>query len=249
LKQICRQPLMSDTALRPLRAMPERRRRFPAAVTHIGPGPVSRLRSFAPLDQTQSHRMTVAPQRFAASAAVAMPATASLAKLLASHILRDGEVVLLVLRPSLWFLLLSCIQFIGVALVLTILVRFLNIQNHATTRSLIEFGVSAISARLVWATLQWISRLYILTDLRIISIAGVFQMQIFDCPLRKIVRTRITRTNTEWITSTGSIEIVPQDESSAFGEWKTIAHPIKVHETIVATINRAKQGNCGPSPE
>jgi hypothetical protein len=176
-----------------------------------------------------------------------MPAGASLAKLLSSHILRDGEVVLLILRPSLWFVPLSCIQFIAVAVVLTILVRFLNIQNHATIHSLMEFGISAISARLVWATLQWISRLYILTDLRIISIAGVFQMQIFDCPLRKIVRTRLTRTASERCTGTGSIEIVPQDETSPFGEWKTIAHPIKIHETIVATINRAKQGGCGPA--
>ncbi len=177
----------------------------------------------------------------AADAAAVMPAGASLAKLLASHILRDGEVVLLILRPSLWFVPLSCIQFLTVALVLTVSVRFMNIQSHATSRSLIECGVSAISARLVWATLQWFSRLYILTDMRLVSIAGVFQMQIFDCPLRKVVRTRVTRTDSERLTATGSIEIVPQDETSPFGEWKTIAHPVQIHDQIVAAINKAKQ--------
>jgi hypothetical protein len=185
------------------------------------------------------------PKQFAADAAAVMPAAASLSKLLTSHILRDGEVVLLILRPSLWFVPISCIQFIAAALVLTFLVRFLNIQSHATSRALVEFGVSAISARLVWATLQWISRLYILTDLRIISVSGVFQMQIFECALRKVVRTRLTRTSSERMTGTGSIEIVPQDETSAFGEWKTIAQPLRVHEKIVATINRAKQGGGG----
>jgi hypothetical protein len=179
------------------------------------------------------------------AAAVAIPAGGSLAKLLASHILRDGEIVILILRPSLWFVLLSCIQFVVVALLLTIWVKFLNLESHATSRSLIEFGVSAISARLAWGTLQWISRLYILTDRRIISLSGVFQMHIFDCPLRKVVRTRVTRTFAEKLTGTGSIEIVPQDETSPFGEWKTVAHPAAVHEQIAATIARAKQGGLG----
>ena len=188
-----------------------------------------------------------APRQFAADAAAAavIPANTSLAKLLASHILRDGEIVLLILRPSLWFVLLSGIQFIAVALVLTFSVRFMNLQSHATSRSLIEFGVSAISARLAWGTLQWMSRLYILTDRRVVSLSGVFQMQIFDCPLRKVVRTRLIRTSLERKTGTGSIEIVPQDETSPFGEWKTVAHPVQVHEQIVATINRAKQSGSG----
>jgi len=194
---------------------------------------------------TPSPHYRMPSREFAADAAIAaMPATTSLSKLLASHILRDGEIVLLTLRPSLWFVVLSCIQFLTVALALTISVRFMNLPSHATTRSLTEFGVSAISARLVWATLQWVSRLYVLTDLRVISISGVFQLQIFECPLRKAVRTRVTRTSPERCTGTGSIEIVPQDETSPFVEWKTVAHPAQVHQQIVATINRAKQGSA-----
>ena len=42
----------------------------------------------------------------------------------------------------------------------------------------------------MWALLQWTNRLYVLTDLRIVSITGVFNAQIFDCPLRKIARTQ-----------------------------------------------------------
>ena len=182
-------------------------------------------------------------REFAADAATAaMPASASLTKLLASHILRDGEIVLLTLRPSLWFVIHSCVQFLTVALMLTLSVRFMNLPSHATTRSLTEFGVSAMSARLVWALLQWVSRLYVLTDLRVISMSGVFQLQICECPLRKVVRTRVTQTSPERFTATGSIEIIPQDETSPFVEWKTVAHTRQVHQQIVATINRAKQG-------
>ena len=181
---------------------------------------------------------------FAADGAAAvMPANTSLAKLLASHILRDGEVVLLILRPSLWFIFLSSARFLATALVFVAAVRLmLTMPSHAVVRSLIELGVTAISARLMWATLQWMSRLYILTDLRVVSVSGVFHVNIFDCPLRKVARTRLIRNYQDRVTGVGSIEMIPMDEASPFGEWQTIATPIQVHEQIVATINRAKQG-------
>jgi len=184
----------------------------------------------------------------AGAAAVVMPANTSLAKLLASHILRDGEMVLLILRPSLWFILLSSLRFVAAALVLIFAVRFVgasSMSSHSAVRSLVELGVSAISARLMWATLQWMSRLYILTDLRVLSVSGVFTVDIFDCPLRKIARTRVIRSWPERLVSVGSIEIIPQDDSLPFGLWQTIAQPSIVHEQMVATINRAKQGGTG----
>jgi hypothetical protein len=184
------------------------------------------------------------PRLFASegAAAAVMPANASLAMLLASHVLRDGEVVLLILRPSLWFIFLSSMRFIAGALVLIFGVRYLTVESHAAIRGLIEAGVSLISARLVWATLQWMSRLYILTDLRLLSLSGVFDVHLFDCPLRKIARTRVIRSAEERITGIGSIEIIPQDNETPFGLWQMIARPAAVHELIVATINRAKQG-------
>ena len=177
-----------------------------------------------------------------AGAAAVMPANASLARVLASHVLRDGELVLLVLRPSLWFILLSSLRFVAAAAVLIMIVRWHSLAEHGMVRSLIELGVTAISARLMWATLQWMSRLYVLTDQRILSVAGVFHVQVFDCPLRKVARTRLIRNPQDKLTGVGSIEIIPQDDSFPFGDWQTVSQPIAVHEQILATISRAKQG-------
>ncbi len=174
-----------------------------------------------------------------------MPAHTSLANLLAAHILRDGEVVLLVLRPSLWFILLSSLRFvIGAVLAIVCIAYFGNhsMWSHGTERSFMELVISGLSVRLMWATLQWMSRLYVLTDLRVLSVSGVFNVSIFDCPLRKVARTRLVRTNEERATGVGSIEIIPQDDSLPFGLWQTIARPFAVHEQILATISRAKQG-------
>jgi hypothetical protein len=70
----------------------------------------------------------------------------------------------------------------------------------------------------------------------------VFNVNIFDCPLRKVGRTRVIRTMRERIVRIGSIEIVPCDPETAPAVWQMIARPEQVHDQIVAAINRAKQG-------
>jgi hypothetical protein len=177
-----------------------------------------------------------------ATAAADEPFGTSLATLLAAHILRDGEIVLLILKPSIWFILLSSLRFIAVGLMFIIAAKVFDPQLPGRFRGYAEFGVSVISGRLIWGTMQWMSRLYILTDLRILSLWGVFNIEVFDCPLRKVARTRLVRNMLERIVGVGSIEIIPQDESSAFGLWQTVARPKLVREQIIATINRAKQG-------
>jgi Bacterial PH domain len=171
--------------------------------------------------------------------------TTSLATLLASHILRDGELVLLILKPSLWFILLSSLRYIAIALILMIAVKVFDPQLQGPHRGYIELGTSVIVGRLVWASFQWMGRLYILTDMRILSLWGVVNIDIFDCPLRKVARTRLIRGVLDRLVGVGSIEIIPQDESYPFGLWLNVAHPVQVHQKITATINRARQGGMG----
>lgn len=178
-----------------------------------------------------------------AAAAAPVASGTSLATLLASHILRDGELVLLILKPSMWFILLSSLRFVAVALILTIAAKLLHGQFQGPAHyGYVELGTAVIVGRLLWATLQWMGRLYILTDLRILSLAGVFNVEVFDCPLRKVARTRLIRGLQDRLVRVGSVEIIPQDESYPIGIWQTVAKPIQVQQQIVMTINRARQG-------
>jgi hypothetical protein len=97
----------------------------------------------------------------------------------------------------------------------------------------------------MWAVLQWMGRLYVLTDLRIIRLAGVLKVEIFDCALRKVARTQVNASLKERLCGTGGIEIIPGDESCPPAVWQTVARPAEVNELIVATINRAKQHGYG----
>ena len=182
----------------------------------------------------------------AGAATVDAPPTAtSLATLLSRHVLRDGELVILLLKPSAWFIVFASLRFAAIVLLLmgAIFVFDLHERYHLlNTLAVIEGGIFLISGRIMWAVLQWAARLYVLTDLRILSIFGVFNVQIFDCPLRKVARTRLLRSARDRIVGVGSIEIIPLDGDAPDGLWQTIARPRLVHEQVVATINRAKQG-------
>lgn len=170
----------------------------------------------------------------------------SLATLLAGHILQDGEVVILIVKPSLWFLVLSSLPFAAVA---SILLLWLLISTHPSNRETVAYVEAAMAVafgRVMWAILQWMGRFYILTDLRILRLGGVFTIELFDCPLRKIARTRVVASTLERLLRTGTIEVIPQEGSWGLGNWQTVGQPMQMHEQIVATINRAKQGGGFP---
>ena len=186
----------------------------------------------------------VSPSESAAS--VATPTATSLATLLSRHVLRDGELVILLLKPSAWFILLSSLRFIAIDIIVISAIFVFDIDDkmHLQKLPIVEAGVFIAAGRLMWAMLQWVSRLYVLTDLRILRVGGVFNVNIFDCPLRKVARTRLLMITRERILGLGSIEIIPLDENSLEGIWQTIAGPRQVHEQVVAAINKAKQGGA-----
>lgn len=180
-----------------------------------------------------------------AAAVDAPPAATSMATLLTRHVLRDGELVILLLKPSAWFIVFSSLRFSAIVLLFMGAVFVLDLHERfevLNTLAVIESGLFLIGARVMWSLLQWTSRLYVLTDLRIVAISGVFNVSIFDCALRKVARTRLLASARDRIVRVGSIEIIPLDEDVPEGMWQTIARPRQVHEQVVAAINRAKQG-------
>lgn len=179
-----------------------------------------------------------------AAAPAARPVATSLAALLTRHILRDGELVLLILKPSLWFIVLAAMRFSAVVLIGIIAARLWREGPFAARAT--EIGIFLIVSRVMVAVLQWMGRLYVLTDLRVLRLSGVFNVDIFDCPLRKVGQARLYRSFRERMLRLGSIEICPVDDSSPAGDWRTIKRPAEVLEKIEATVRRAKQGGCGP---
>lgn len=201
------------------------------------------------MNPTQRHRPEhrLAAQAAQGEAAVETRAThASIGALLASHVLQDGELILLVLKPSIWFIALSALRFAAGVLILLIAAVLLDQQLPGPNKHYIEAAAFVLAGRFMWAALQWMGRLYVLTDMRIVRVAGVFNVNLFDCPLRRVARTRVIRSTRERLFALGTIEITPGDETTPPAHWQMISRPHQVHEQILAAITRARQGRATP---
>lgn len=177
-------------------------------------------------------------------AATAEPSsiTTALSTFLAGHILRDGELVILMIRPSKWFILLNSLRFLAATAILVALAAMFEEQLPYSVKQYVELGIMAGAGRLMWATLQWMGKLYILTDLRILALTGVFTIDVFDCTLRKVARTLLDVTFKEQLFRVGTIIVIPQDDECPLGQWQMVARPKFVHAQILAQISRAKHG-------
>jgi len=96
-------------------------------------------------------------------------------------------------------------------------------------------GVLIVFLRLVWQTLEWRSRLYILTNKRVIRVAGVLRQHVADAPLRNVQHLTVYRSLRERAFGLGTVGI--NTSGTAFTEmfWLMQSNP----QQVMAEIRRA----------
>ena len=215
--------------------------------------PAHEVKEAAPVDVISTGRATapsapplVVHASETGAAAVVGPQGSSLAALLTSHVLRDGEVVLMALKPSLWFMVFQSIPFAAAVLLAYLATKvFHDSLPFRHTFIYWETATFLLAGRVMMAVLQWMARWYLLTDQRVIRLSGVFSPRVFSCPLRQVATTQVTYSLKERVCRLGSIEIQPGGEAGEGPEpaaWQTLVRPVEVHEQLVAAIRRAKNG-------
>ncbi len=174
------------------------------------------------------------------TAAAARPSQSSLLALLAGHVLPESELIILLLKPSPWYIVLSSLRFTAVVAICAMAAVLYDekVPGHVTTY--VNVAVLAVVVRLMWATLQWMGRYYVLTDVRLLSLSGVFRVDVYDCPLRRIARTRVLVTLKDRLFRVGSIEIIPSADELPIGLWQTVARPHWVNDQIQSAISRTR---------
>jgi dephospho-CoA kinase len=92
---------------------------------------------------------------------------------------------------------------------------------------------------LIWRTLTWLSRAYILTDQRIIVRAGIFRIIGADIPLRRIQHTTITRSLLEQVFNLGTIGITTAGADGAAINLLMVPNPNQVLSSLRDAAQRA----------
>ncbi len=162
------------------------------------------------------------------------------------QILHEDEIVLLLTKPSILFIIYSSFFFVLGTLVLgIILAQFTQLRPNAyfTANTVAFVTVLVCIGRLIWALLVWTSHIYMLTNLRIVTIKGVLNVHIFQTQLRKIQKTDLFRPLVQRILGTGTIAFSTAavgGNSSWDSTWFMIARPLETHEQVVAAINKSR---------
>src|ERR1043165_2803400 len=83
----------------------------------------------------------------AAGVATGAPSATSLSALLSRLGLRDGELILLTLKPSLWFILISGLRFAGLVVLAVIATQVFDDMPSIGRRTVWEAGLFIIAGR------------------------------------------------------------------------------------------------------
>lgn len=165
------------------------------------------------------------------------------AAMLPAELLQPGEIIILLLKPSPWFIVLSCLKPLTVIALatLTLLLTDQVVNLPLTRREFVLLGVALGVLRLFWQFLEWLGRVYVLTDQRVIRVMGVLRVSVFETPLQHVQHTNLLFTIRERLTGLGTIAFATSGTGGYEAFWIMLAKPLDVHRKVVETLNRYRR--------
>lgn len=166
---------------------------------------------------------------------------ARIAALLPAQLLQPSEIIILLIKPSPWYILLAPLGFFTGIIIFTAIL--LSLQSRGmlpwiARNDLILAAAGVCAVRLFWQFLEWLSRIYVLTDQRIIRLAGVIRVQIFEAQLKNIQHTQTVFSLRERFFHLGTIAFATSGTGGIEAAWVMVSQPLEVHRTVVETISR-----------
>jgi len=152
-----------------------------------------------------------------------------------TNLLQGGEIVILLLKPSPLYILLACL---GHLAVIAAAVFGLHTFNLLTDREAMILLIGLLSARLIWQFFEWLSRLYVLTDRRVIRIRGVLRVFVFEAQLKQLQHTESLFSIRERLFGLGTIGFSTAGTGLPEAYWVMLRQPLAVHRQVIQAINR-----------
>lgn len=155
--------------------------------------------------------------------------------MLPADLLQGGEIIIMILKPSPLFIILGALGHLTAILVVFVLAAWAQLLTQETAM-LAAIGLGSL--RLGWQFLEWLSRIYVLTDRRVIRIAGVLRIFVFEAALKQIQHTDVVISIRERLFALGSIAFSTAGTGLNEAYWVMLHRPLAVHRRIIQAINR-----------
>lgn len=169
------------------------------------------------------------------------PLDPRIAAILPAQLIQPNEIIILLLKPSLLYIPLSCIGFLiavaaGLAVALTLRAEGYTFGIGRQDLILLAIGMAGI--RLFWQFLEWLSRVYVLTDRRVIRVQGVLRVAVFEAPLKQVQHTQTLFSIRERLFALGTVAFATAGTGLTEAAWQMVAQPLEVHRIVVDALNR-----------
>lgn len=167
---------------------------------------------------------------------------------LPENLLGGGEVIILLLKPSAWYVLLSSTGALAViwGLVLSaVWVRSAMSLGPLSSADLLALGAILSAIQLGWQSLEWLSRNYVLTDRRVIRTRGVVRMAVFQATFAQLDGAKLVASPREKVMGLGSIAFYSKGSGYPAAHWLMLRRPQAVYDRVLKTIER--YGGNGPT--
>ncbi len=151
------------------------------------------------------------------------------------------ERVVLWLRPSLLFIVIRAwwvvVAVVALAGVVRLVAGVLDAPQVASRA--VWGGAGLVVLVLVWQFLEWLSRLYVLTERRLICVAGVLMQNVADVPLRNVRNVVVVRGVIERLTGLGTLGAASAGTDGYEVVWLLVRRPDEVLRTVRGAVDQA----------
>ena len=155
--------------------------------------------------------------------------------------LQDGELIILSIKPSRWYVLLvSWPVVLAAALVaggVALSERFGMYTADSGLANWLCAGVAVI--RLVWATVQWAALRYVLTSRRLLRIGAGGRAGLTELPLACVQSAEVTRSAGQRALAVGSLAFRGESGKALPMLWAYVAQPDRLAHLINEAIAKA----------
>jgi len=151
-----------------------------------------------------------------------------------STVLDDGEIVILALKPSGWFVLQVSWPVLAIFVLGSAVLGILRATGPH--QAVLLACAAAVLLRIIVACFQWMGLLYVLTNKRVIKLRGLNRMDVASCALRDISEVEVASSALENPVGVGSLYFHTSSGLSPDTAWVSVARPQEVRETIEKAI-------------
>lgn len=177
------------------------------------------------------------------AAAVAAPAVAAL-PVTQTPGLRElvpaGETVILAIRPSFWFVILKPLERVIAVLVLAAVGYLIGDMGWMKINPTLAMaaGLFAGSVLVLYAAADWLTRMYLLTDRRVMRVSGIVRQVTFDAPLCNIQNVVLYRSTRERVFGLGTVAFTTAGATIGEFSWFMIGRPVETVRIVRDTLQR-----------